>query len=136
MWLELLRYKLSLVIVLAIVARLGALLALPGVFAYTEPGVAIQGSAAYDEYAVNLLETGVYGREAGVADAGLPPLYSYVLSQIYRAFSRHYLAVAAVHIVFDALSIALLYDICRRLFPRRSDWIGAVAGSASPSTPI
>ena len=107
------------------------LVAFPQHFAFSEPGGIIHGSAAYDEYALNLLDTGVYGREAGVPDAGLPPLYSYVLAVIYGAFGRHYLAVGALHMLFDALSIALLYDICRRLFPRPSqqgDSIGALAG--------
>ena len=61
----------------------------------------------------------------------MPPLYSYVIAAIYGIFGRNYLAVAALHILFDALSIALLYDICRRLFPRpgqQGDWIGALAG--------
>ena len=112
-------------------ARLIALFAFPQVFAFTEAGADIHGSVAYDEYAINLLETGVYGRAPGVADAGLPPLYSYVLSLIYRLIGRHYLAVAAAHILFDALSIALLFDICRRLFPRDRQLggrIGALAG--------
>ncbi len=125
------QYKLALVVAVAVLARLALLVAFPQVFAFSEPGAEIHGSLAYDEYAVNLLETGVYGREPGVADAGLPPLYSYVLSLIYRLFGRHYLAVAAAHILFDALSIALLFDICRRLFPRapqRGERIGALAG--------
>lgn len=114
-----------------IVARLALLAAFPQVFAFSEPGAVIHGSEAYDEYAINLLETGVYGRVPGVADAGLPPLYSAVLSLIYRLFGRHYVAVAAAHILFDALSIALLYDICRRLFPcdpQPGERIGALAG--------
>ena len=94
------------------------MLAFPQVFAFSEPGGEIHGSVAYDEYALNLLATGVYGREAGVADAGLPPLYSTVLAAVYAVFGRTYLAVAALHIILDALSIALLVDICRRLFPR------------------
>ena len=128
MWDSLDRHKLTLVIAIAVVARLGALLTFPGVFAFSEPGAQIHGSVAYDEYALNLLETGVYGREPGVADAGLPPLYSSVLAIIYGVIGRHYTAVAAVHIVFDALSIVLLYDISRRLFARHGEWIGAVAG--------
>ena len=123
--------KLFLVITVAIIARLILLVAFPQVFAFSEPGADIHGSEAYDEYASNLVETGVYGRVPGLADAGLPPLYSTVLSLIYRLFGRHYVAVAAAHIVFDALSIALLYDICRRLFPRdpqRGEGIGALAG--------
>ena len=122
------RRKLSLVIAIAIFARLIVLLAFPAIFAYTEAEVEIHGSVAYDEYAVNLLETGVYGRAPGVPDAGLPPLYSTLLSLVYRLLGRHYFAVAAVHILFDALSIALLFDICRRLFARHGDTAGALAG--------
>ena len=125
------KHKLFVVIAVAIIARLTLLVAFPQVFAFSQPGAEIHGSVAYDEYAVNLVETGVYGRVPGLADAGLPPLYSTVLSLIYRLFGRHYVAVAAAHILFDALSIALLYDICRRLFPRdpqRGEGIGALAG--------
>ena len=124
-------HSLPIVLLIGIIARLGVVIAFPQVFAFSEPGANIHGSVAYDEYALNLLETGVYGRVPGVADAGLPPLYSYVLSLIYRFFGRHYVAVAAAHILFDALSIALLFDICRRLFPRDpalGKRIGALAG--------
>ncbi len=125
------RYKLLEVIAIAIVLRIAVLFAFPQHFAYSDPGGVIHGSVAYDELALNLLETGVYGREAGAADAGLPPLYSYVVAIIYGIFGRDYLAVAALHILFDALSIMLLYDICRRLFPRphqNGERIGALAG--------
>lgn len=125
-WLS--RHKLSLAVALAIMARLAALLAFPDVFAFTRAGAEIHGSVAYDEYAINLLDTGVYGREPGAPDAGLPPLYSYVLALAYGSLGRHYVVVAALHILFDALSIALLYAICRRLFARHGDWIGALAG--------
>lgn len=121
-------HKLLLVVIVAIVARLIALLAFPAIFAYTEPGAEIHGSVAYDEYAINLLETGTFGREPGLPDAGLPPLYSTVLALVYGLFGRHFIAVAAVHILLDVLSIALLYDICRRLFTRNGDVIGALAG--------
>ncbi len=123
--------KLTFVLLIAIAARVAVLLLFREHFAYSEPGGVIHGSVAYDEYALNLLETGVYGRDAGQPDAGLPPLYSYVLALVYGAFGRHYLAVGALHILFDALSIALLYAICRRFFPRpgqNGDWIGAFAG--------
>ena len=122
MWNRLNHHKLAVVIAVALLARLAALLLLPDVFAYSEPGGEIHGSVAYDEYAQNLLATGVYGRSPGLPDAGLPPLYSLVLAAIYGVFGRSYLAVALWHILFDALSIALLADICRRLIsnPPRS----------------
>ena len=125
------RRKLFWVIAVAVAVRLAVVVAFPQVFAYSAPGAEIHGSEAYDEYALNLVATGVYGRVPAVADAGLPPLYSYVLSLIYRLFGRHYLAVAAAHMLLDALSIALLFDICRRLFPgdrQRGEQIGALAG--------
>ncbi len=122
------RNNIKLVIAIAILARLIILLAFPDIFAYTEIAVETHGSVAYDEYALNLLETGVYGREPGIPDAGLPPLYSTLLALIYGVFGRHYIAVAAAHILLDTLSIALLYDICRRLFTESGDTIGALAG--------
>ena len=125
------RYKLLEVIAIAIVLRIAVLFAFSQHFAYSDPGGVIHGSVAYDELALNLLKTGVYGRVAGAPDAGLPPLYSYVVAIVYGIFGRDYLAVSALHILFDALSIMLLYDICRRLFPRphqNGERIGALAG--------
>ena len=111
---------------MAIAARLVVLLALPDVFDFSAGD--IHGSAAYDHYARNLLETGVYGRESGQPDSILPPFYSYVLAGVYRLFGRGYIAVGLAHIFFDALSIALLYDIARRLFPHPSgEWTGLLA---------
>ena len=122
------RHKLAAVIAIAIAARAAVLLAFPSVFAFSSDDAALHGSAAYDEYALNLLETGVYGRERETPDSVLPPLYSYVLAFVYRLFGRHYIAVGLVHALFDVLSIALLHDISRRLFRRRSgEWIGALA---------
>ncbi len=124
-------HGLAIVLLTCITARLIVLLAFPQVFAYTDAGADIHGSEAYDDYAINLVDTGVYGRVPGMADAGLPPLYSTALSLIYRLFGRHYLAVAAAHILFDALSIALLFDICRRFLPtdrQLGERIGALSG--------
>ncbi len=119
--------KLFLVMAIAFLARLGALFAFPSVFAFSQPGGDIHGSVAYDAYALNLLETGVYGREPGAPDSVLPPLYSAALALIYAVFGRSYVAVGLIHTLFDVCSIALLYDIARRLFPRhRGEWIGAL----------
>jgi len=128
-WHDLNRHKLALVIGIAIAARLAVLFAFPSVFAFSQPGAAIHGSEAYDEYARNLLETGVYGRERGVPDSILPPLYSMVLALVYGLFGRSYAAVGLVHTLFDVLSIMLVYDIARRLFARAwGEWTGALAG--------
>ncbi len=121
--------KLLVVLAIAIIVRLAVLFALPSVFAFSEPDAEVHGSVAYDEYALNLLETGVYGREADLPDSVLPPLYSTVLALIYSVLGRSHIAVGLAHILFDAASIALLYDMARRLFPgQRGEWIGALSG--------
>ena len=132
MWQRIENHKLRLVIAIAVITRLVVLFAFPSVFAFSEPGATIHGSEAYDQYALNLLETGVYGREAGVPDSILPPLYSYILALIYGIFGRDYIAVGLLHILFDLASIALLYDIARRLllkgaFAPCSEWIATLA---------
>jgi hypothetical protein len=110
------RERLIAVLVAAATLRLVVLLAFPGIFAYEVTG-AVHGSAAYDTYAVNLLETGVYGKSAaGSADAHLPPLYSYLLAVIYGVLGRGHLAVGLVHIALDLVAITALYAICTRLF--------------------
>lgn len=126
------RRKLWLALALAALVRLAALLAFPSIFDFSAPDAVIHGSEAYDAYALNLLETGVYGRAAGVPDSTLPPLYSYALALVYGVFERNYLVVGLVHIAFDLISIALLYDIARRLFEKgafaaHAEWIGTLS---------
>ncbi len=124
---QLVKKKLLAVLAIAIIARLGALFAFPAVFAFSEPGGEVHGSEAYDAYALNLIETGVYGREPGLPDSVLPPLYSALLALIYTVFGRSYVAVGLIHTLLDVCAIALLFDIARRLFPgRRGEWLGAL----------
>ncbi len=120
-------HKLATVIAIAVIVRVVALVVFSGILDFERPGSAIQGSEAYDNYAVNLLETGVYGSEPGEADADIPPLYSYVLAVVYGIFGRGFVQVGLFHIVLDAIAIALLYDIARRLLPQ-GEWVGVVAG--------
>lgn len=110
----LLSHKLLLVLIIAVVVRLGVLLRFPEVFAFEETG-AVHGSDAYDAYAQNLLATGVYGRTAGVPDASIPPLYSYALAAVYGLLGRGHIQVGLFHILLDALSITMLYYIGRRV---------------------
>lgn len=94
---------------------------------FEREGNAIHGSEAYDTYAQNLVATGIYGREPGIPDATIPPLYSYLLAAVYGLFGRGFIQIALLHILLDVISILLLYDIGRRLFPY-GDWVGAGAG--------
>lgn len=131
------QYKVWIIIALAIVLRMAVFLAFPSIFAFDQTN-AIHGSLAYDQYAVNLNETGIYGMNAGQADAMLPPFYSYTLAALYGLFGRTALVVAVFHTLLDALSIWLLIDIGKRLFKSFDVtlwgeaidvWIGVIAGA-------
>ncbi len=121
--------KLIAVLIAALVVRIAFLLVLRDVLAFDAPGT-IHGSEAYDRYAVNLLDTGVYGLEPGVADAAIPPLYGYSLALVYGLFGRGYWQVGLYHTLLDLVSITLIYFTARHLFqPRpRGEWVGALAG--------
>ena len=112
------------ILILAIVARLAFLLILNNVFFFERSGN-IHGSTAYDEYALNLLATGVYGRELGVPDASIAPLYSYLVAAIYATIGRGGLQIGLVHIALDLITISCVYDIVRRLF--KNDWTALLA---------
>lgn len=131
---HLITHKRLLVLLIALIVRVAMLAALPDVFDFVSTG-AIHGSEAYDSYAQNLIDTGIYGRVAGEADATIPPLYSYALAGVYALFGRGYWQVGLWHTLLDLISIALLYDIGRRLFKRGQlwgvpvgEWVGAGAG--------
>lgn len=123
------------VLLLTLLVRMVAMVVLAPTLDFTLPDNAFHGSEAYDEYARNLLETGVYGRTAGTPDSALPPLYSLALAIVYGVVGRGYVQMALFHTLLDMLSVALLMDIARRLFPDTpfagltiGQWTGIVAG--------
>jgi 4-amino-4-deoxy-L-arabinose transferase-like glycosyltransferase len=137
----LVKYRLAAILLLAIVVRLVAMIVFAPTLDFMRPGNAIHGSEAYDDYAQNLLATGIYGRtpldpEAPITpDAAIPPLYSYALAIVYGLFGRGYVQVALFHVLLDVICIALLYDIGRRLFKQGElwglplgDWVGLLGG--------
>lgn len=108
---------LAIIIALAVILRLAVLLAFPSVFAFDQTN-SVQGSDAYDAYANNLRTTAIYGRNTGVPDALIPPLYSYVLAGLYNTAGRGYIQVGLFHILLDVLSIVMLYLIGRAIMPQ------------------
>ncbi|MDX2161539.1 MAG: glycosyltransferase family 39 protein [bacterium] len=125
---SILPYALPLLLAAAALIRVVVYFAFPSVFAWDATG-AIHGSASYDQYAVNLLETGVYGLSPGIPDAVIPPLYSTVVAGLYALFGRGSLTIALAHTAFDLVAVALLVDTARRLFRPYGQWIGLVAGA-------
>src|SRR5689334_22344967 len=101
---RLLQHKLALVLAISLLVRLVVFFAFPKVFRFEQTG-AIHGSDAYDFYAQNLLQTGIYGRYAGTPDALIPPLYSFALAGVYGLIGRGGLQVALFHTLLDCLSI-------------------------------
>ncbi|MEO1166459.1 MAG: glycosyltransferase family 39 protein, partial [Chloroflexota bacterium] len=108
-------HALKIILLIAVILRLCMLFVFSDIFNFVE-SEAIHGSDAYDVYATNLLETGVYGRTSGVPDALIPPMYSYVLAGVYAIFGRGFLQVGLFHILLDIGTMLLLYEIARRLF--------------------
>jgi len=121
------KHKLAVVLVIAVVARLVIFFAVPSVFRFEQTG-AVHGSDAYDNYAQNLLQTGIYGRFVGKPDAMIPPLYSYALASVYATLGRSGLSVGAFNILLDCLSITFLFYTGKRLFIQHGEWVGALAG--------
>lgn len=119
------KHKLAVVLIITVVVRLAIFLAFP-LFRFEQTG-AVHGSDAYDAYATNLLQTGVYGRTMGVADALIPPLYSYALAGVYGVLGRGGLQVALFHTALDCISITCLFHIGKRLF-KQGEVVGALAG--------
>jgi 4-amino-4-deoxy-L-arabinose transferase-like glycosyltransferase len=125
------RRPLVLILALALLLRVGMLIALyPTLFAFEDTD-AVHGSQSFDVYAQNLLNTGVYGLRPHQPDAVLPPLYGLVLAGIYAVLGRSGLAVGLVHTAFDLLSIALLYAMALRLGARITPRARAVAALAA-----
>ncbi len=119
-------HKLVLVILVTITIRVAVLAVFPNIFDFVTTG-AVHGSNAYDEYARNLLDTGVYGRTPDEPDAAIPPLYSYALALVYGLFGRGYWQVGLFHIALDVTCILMLYETGKRLLPQGA-WAGALAG--------
>jgi len=127
------RKKILLLLALAVLIRILAFIVFRSTFDFVLTGQ-IHGSHAYDTYAVNLLQTGVFGALPGIPDASIPPLYAYILAGVYSLFGRGAPQVVLLNVIVDLVSIVLLVDIGRRLFPD-GQAVGLVAGLAAALYP-
>src|SRR5258708_8339167 len=71
-------------------------------------------------------KTTINGRNSGVPDALIPPLYSYVLAGLYTTVGRGYIQVGIFHILLDLLSILMLYLIGKMILPQPYATIAAL----------
>lgn len=119
-----------LVIILA-----GALLARLAFVAFFSHTLSLQASG-YDTYAVNVLSGHGYTRfDDRPADSDLPPLYVFTLVAIYSTLGRSAVAVALAQIPLDLATIALVYAIGRRAFPRRGAFPALVGAACTAFYP-
>src|SRR5262245_5025551 len=95
-----------------VVAAVALRLAYVIVFGYT---LNLQLSG-YDTYASNLVAGNGYTRFPDLhPDSDLPPLYSFFLAGTYVVFGRSALTVALIQIVFDVVTLIVIYAIGRRI---------------------
>lgn len=117
----------------ALVLRAAAGLILP---AELMPG-AMSDRFQYQQLAVNLLDTGVYGIEPGIPDQALPPGYPIFLAAIY-AFSGQTVDGIGVRLVqsfVGSMTVALTYILTRKLVPE-SQFVAIVATATVALHPI
>ncbi len=105
------------ILLLALGVRVACLALFPHYFDFVATG-RVLGIPSHDIYATNLLETGVYGYERGVADAELPPLYSVFLALLYATLGRGHWQLGLAQSLLELISIAALFDIAQRLCPQ------------------
>lgn len=102
------RRWLALIVLLAVGARV-AFLALFGHTLSLE-------TSGYDAYATNLLDGRGYTRfDDRAGDSDLPPLYPAFLVGVYAILGRDPIAVALAQIALDAVTVALIFAIGRRV---------------------
>ena len=102
------RRWLALIVLLAVGARV-AFLALFGHTLSLE-------TSGYDAYATNLLDGRGYTRfDDRAGDSDLPPLYPAFLVGVYAVLGRDPIAVALAQIALDAVTVALIFAIGRRV---------------------
>lgn len=99
---------LTVILFAGLLLRLGLLLVLDG------STLQIVDETHYDELAVHLLETGNYGSEAEAFVSIRPPLYPWLVSQVYRVFGvQNYTAVRFVQIFLSLLTVLGVYGLAR-----------------------
>ena len=68
----------------------------------------------YDELAVHLVETGDFGSETEPYVSIRPPLYPWLISEIYRVFGiQNYTAVRVIQILISLVTVLCVYGLAR-----------------------
>jgi len=70
-------------------------------------------SLGYDEKALNILEKGIFFKDAQISER---PLYPVFLAGVYKVFGHNYWPVRIIQIFFFVFTCFLVYRICQMIF--------------------
>ena len=100
--------------ILASILLVGLLLRL-GIMAVMDGSeLQIVDETHYDELAVHLVETGDFGSETEPYVSIRPPLYPWLISEIYRVFGiQNYTAVRVIQILISLVTVLCVYGLAR-----------------------
>ncbi|MCR5164817.1 MAG: glycosyltransferase family 39 protein [Thermoguttaceae bacterium] len=102
------------ILILAVILLVGLLVRLSLLLVLDGSMLQIVDETHYDALAVHLLETGIYGSEAEAFVSIRPPLYPWLVSEIYRVFGvQNYTAVRVVQIFLSLLTVLCVYGLAR-----------------------
>ncbi len=115
------------ILLLAAALRIGLALAVPDSFGMRAD------AEEYIGVARNWLQTGVFGEDAGIPYAVIPPAYPAFLAAIFAVTGSSLLAVRLVQAVLGVAVVWLVYATARQLFsPRVGLWAAGLAAVYPP----
>lgn len=117
-----------------LIASLSLVLSMGYSFFYRIPPVV--DAQAYDRIAVNLIsgygfrEDATRSFESDTAIVRAGPAYEFFLAGAYKAFGHHYEVIWILQAILHALTVYILFLICRETFPRgNGDAVGIIAST-------
>ena len=96
--------------------------------------VRIVDAQDYDRLAAGLVKTGAYITPSGALSSQRPPLYPWLVAQIYRVFGlENYPAVRAVQMVLSLLTVVVIYRLGCLIYSEQVGWWAAAFTCFYPS---
>jgi Dolichyl-phosphate-mannose-protein mannosyltransferase len=119
------RLALAIVLVAAILPRLGVLLVERG-------DILAELVEKSDRFARTLVASGTFGFLPGRPSAYTQPLYAWFLAGLYQVFDRNWVVVGIAHIVVAALTAVLVLEIGRHIASLEVGVVGATIATLHP----
>lgn len=97
------------------------------------PVVPVSDSHAYDVFARNLAQHGVYGWEPASPSAYWPVGTSFLYSLLYRVFGIHHVPIVVVNVMLGAFIVAMTMLLAQRWYGRRAAVVAGALVACWPS---